>query len=176
MENRNLQPVSGMNDGKISVVLRNDLRNTLPDALRNRLRSGPLSPEQLADILDEPHTRRAWWLDLHTSADLHAGTTISDLQAAVGRANGRFEGSNNTATPNGSNGRPAASPVSFADMRKGSVCCCLRIDHAHTIDAGCFELRPFEQRRAEVREVPLRDTNPPYILTDEQRRDYLEAL
>jgi hypothetical protein len=47
---------------------------------------GALSPEQLADILDEPHTRRAWWLDLHTSSDLFTGTTIIDLEASANRA------------------------------------------------------------------------------------------
>ena len=142
MESRNLQPVSGMSDGKLSVVLRKPT-----ETLSAVLRSGPLSPEQLADILDEPHTRRAWWLDLHTSSDLRTGSTIDDLHEAVYRA----QGSNNTATQNGSNGQPAAAPVSLADMRKGAVTCCLRIDHAHTIDSGCFELRPFEQRRSEVR-------------------------
>ena len=138
MESRNLQPVSGMSDGKLSVVLRKPA-----ETLSAVLRSGPLSPEQLADILDEPHTRRAWWLDLHTSSELRAGSTIDDIDDAVRRAQ--------SSCTKGSNGQPAAAPVSFADMRKGSVTCCLRIDHAHTIDSGCFELRPFEQRRSEVR-------------------------
>lgn len=52
---------------------------------RAALSAGPLSPEQLADILDEPHTRRAWWLDLHTSGDLLTGTTITDLNSVVER-------------------------------------------------------------------------------------------
>lgn len=51
---------------------------------RAALSAGPLSPEQLADILDEPHTRRAWWLDLHTGADLFTGT-ITDLDSVVKR-------------------------------------------------------------------------------------------
>jgi hypothetical protein len=46
----------------------------------------PLSPEQLADILDEPHTRRAWWLDLHTSSEMFTGTTITDLESSVQQA------------------------------------------------------------------------------------------
>lgn len=45
-----------------------------------------LSPEHMADILDEPHTRRAWWLDLHTSSEMFTGTTITDLESSVQRA------------------------------------------------------------------------------------------
>lgn len=49
-------------------------------------RSAPiLDPERLADVLEEAHTRRAWWLDLHTSSDILAGTTITDIDNAVSR-------------------------------------------------------------------------------------------
>ena len=92
---RNLQPGSGMSHGNSSV-------GRIPKAL---LCQGPLSPEQLADILDEPHTRRVWWLNLHTGCDLRTGTTISDLESAVAVAT----------TAAGSNGQPAAAPVSFAE-------------------------------------------------------------
>jgi hypothetical protein len=102
MEGRNLQPVSGMSDGKLSVVLRKPA-----ETLSAVLRSGPLSPEQLADILDEPHTRRAWWLDLHTSSDLLTGSTIDDIDAAVRRAQ--------SSSTKGSNGQPAAAPVLVSD-------------------------------------------------------------
>lgn len=97
MESRNQQPGSGMSHGNISV------------ALRNVLRSGPLSPEQLADILEEPHTRRAWWLDLHTGCDLLTGTSFDLINQAVDKVQGPIT-KGNTA-PTGSNGQPADAPV-----------------------------------------------------------------
>jgi hypothetical protein len=181
MENRNQQPVSGTTHGNLSVVLGKET-----EKLAAVLRSGPLSPEQLADILDEPHTRRAWWLDLHTSNELLTGTTINDLDATVAKACPAFGfcalcgepagKSHSSECPRatrqkGSNGQPAVAPFSFGDYMQGRVSLdeyltangikkvdpedaplvmCLRIDHAHTVNAGCFELRPFRDRQAEL--------------------------
>jgi hypothetical protein len=177
MEGHNERHTPVTRDGKLSVVLSKSdgtpsvaLKKTfLNDHLRKVLSSGPLTPEQLADILDEPHTRRAWWLDLHTSSDLLAGTTVSDLNAAVARAEyhppvmccglcdayvptleGWFEHGEGKCNA-GSVGQPADAPVSLSR--------CLRIDHAHTIDAGCWELRPYEERRAELKPAPHKHGN-----------------
>jgi hypothetical protein len=208
MEGHNERHTPVTSDGKLSVVLENSdgtpsvvlKKAFVNDHLRKVLSSGPLTPEQLADVLDEPHTRRAWWLDLHSGADLHAGTTISDIQAAVGRAAG-----SKTATGNGSNGQPAAAPVSVTTLRRGYCEKCEkflaeseRLIHQHPVrivsgDAPisfghvaaneltmpvceCSQpvasLIPFDWQCAKCKGV----IPSPYVLTDEQRRDYLEAL
>lgn len=48
-----------------------------------------LSPEEIADALDDGSARRGWWLDLHSSAALHAGTTITDIEASVQKVQAR---------------------------------------------------------------------------------------
>jgi hypothetical protein len=171
MEGHNERHTPVTSDGKLSVVLENSdgtssvvlKKAFVNDHLRKVLSSGPLTPEQLADVLDEPHTRRAWWLDLHSSADIHAGTTISDLQAAVGRAGGgRFDGCNNTATRNGSNGQPSAAPISFAPER----CAC----NGSGLSLITAPRSPCRCAAPNVKGVI------PSPLMDEQRSDYLEAL
>jgi hypothetical protein len=151
------------NDGFTSVSANFSLKYS-NKSLREILPPYVLTPEQLADILDEPHTRRAWWLNLHTGCDLLTGTTIDDLEAKVKKFYGGsslvpaepdgvasaelIKGSLARVPLLGSDGQPAVAPVS-------SLSRCLRIDHAHTIDAGCWELRTFEQRRAEVQSAPV---------------------
>jgi hypothetical protein len=154
MEVRNQTQPPGTNHGNVSVVL----RNTLPEELKNTLRSGPLSPEQLADILDEPHTRRAWFLDLHTSADLFTGTTISDLQDAVDRS----KGSNKTATHTGSNGQPAVAPVSIS-----SLTCSDLVMPVCECSQPVSSIRPFDWQCAKCKGV---------IPSPASMRDYVEAL
>jgi len=96
MQQHNLQPGSGASHGSSSVGL-------IPKHL---LCQGPLSPEQLADALDEPHTRRAWWLDLHTGCDLNTGTSIDQAIKAVDKVLGAVS------SP-GSQGEPAKAPISI---------------------------------------------------------------
>jgi hypothetical protein len=201
MEGHNERHTPVTRDGKLSVVLENSdgtssvalKKAFVNDHLRKVLSSGPLSPEQLADIWDEAPTRRAWWLDLHSSADLHAGTTIGDLEQAVEKHR------------NGSNGQPAAAPVSVTTLRRGYCEKCEkflaeseRLIHQHPVrivsgDAPisfghvaaneltmpvceCSQpvasLIPFDWQCAKCKGV----IPSPYVLTDEQRRDYLEAL
>lgn len=85
-------------------------RDTSITANRAALSAGPLSPEQLADILDEPHTRRAWWLDLHSTGELLTGTTIMDLTSVVERIIPPCT------RPAQGNGEPAVPRFSFGEM------------------------------------------------------------
>jgi hypothetical protein len=176
MEGHNERHTPVTSDGKLSVVLENSdgtpsvvlKKAFVNDHLRKVLSSGPLTPEQLADIWDEAPTRRAWWLDLHSSADIHAGTTISDLQQAVEKHRA------------GSIGQLAAAPVSFDPERcacNGPGC----PDCSAALTMPVCECRqpvasliPFDWQCAKCKGVIPSPAS--YSLTADQRRDYLEAL
>lgn len=45
-----------------------------------------LLAEDHAYFDEQTFARRAWWLELHTGADLRTGTTFDQIEAAVERA------------------------------------------------------------------------------------------
>ena len=91
----NLQTVPVASHGNSSVGL-NKLRQI----------THVMSPEQLADILEEPHTRRSWWLDLPSTRELFTGTTIGQIEQTVEKT---FSGSP-FGRRSGSQGEPAKAP------------------------------------------------------------------